>query len=255
MQSTYMRADSPLVWVVASENEKIQSSQGGYNTEILNMWVKHSAQCLACSPHCRNISCEYYLLNQGLWREGGWRGRQERAGRRRQVSWPLPQSRLACSERQVPSTLHSGTSLPWPPFSKGLFWRPWSAMLGQTSGLTAKGRGSAWTPGDREGQRVLSGRTPEPLPAARPGPAGKHPGGVTLSLAREFPGSDEKSQKRTQRAWPPRRGDRIPDKSYFTVKSMTRQGQGAKDTGWLRKENEFQGVLGPAPAASGETRG
>ena len=41
----------------------------------------------------------------------------------------------------------------------------------------------------------------------------------------------------------------------FTVKSMTRRGQGAKDTGWLCKENEFQGVLRPAPTASEETRG
>lgn len=36
--------------------------------------------------------------------------------------------------------------------------------------------------------------------------------GLLLTLAREFPGSDEKPQEGTERAWPPRQGDCVPDK-------------------------------------------
>lgn len=83
------------------------------------------------------------------------------------------------------------------------------------------------------GRNRGSFREERPSHPSRRGQAlqGKHPGGFTLSLAREFPRSDEKSQKGTQRAWPPRQGDRVPDKLHFYDKKHDTERLGSQRHG------------------------
>ena len=94
-------------------------------------------------------------------------------------------------------------------------------MLGQMSAHAARAGGqgkiilNARGPGGTEGS---FGENTQATPhgEARPCEAQRLQGstleGLLLTLAREFLGSDEKPREGTERAWPPRQEDCVPDK-------------------------------------------
>ena len=136
------------------------------------MWVKHSAQHLAYSPHWRNISCGCYLLNQCLWKEGGVRGK---AGE----SWEKKAGELAPStfllKGRCPLPCILGTSLPCPLFSRGCFESPRVRCWVRCQWTLPRAGGQPGPARAHPGMRTVSLRLEPPSPEDCSGPGGSHP--------------------------------------------------------------------------------
>lgn len=207
------------------------------------MWIKHLAQCLTYSPCVRNASCECHSLNKCLWKEEGKERRRETAGRRKKVSYPISRSRFTSELKgKCPLPCLSGTIFLGLVSPSGCFGGPevscWVQCQRTLPGQGVRGR-SSWTPGDHKEWRVLSGRTPQPLLMAGPGPV--RPRGCREAPWRVYSWHWPVSSRDLMRSH--RKEQREPGllvrgtvyliNYSFMIKCMTWRAQGPKDMGWI----------------------
>lgn len=222
------------------------------------MLVRHLAQWPAYSLCSRNASCGYHFLSKCLGKGGRQKGRREgktlaTKERPSGMQWscfilplgegwegnaldPLLQEQpfLGCIS---PSGCFGGSEV--------RYWVKLQRTLPRAGERTA--------PGTERNRGSFGEEHPPPLTLAAKaceawGSVEKHSGGFTLSLAHGFPGS----QEGTERAWPPPREDRVPDKIVQLGKSSSER-EAWELTMWagFARRNEVQGIWRPAHLREG----
>lgn len=193
------------------------------------------------------------MFVEGRWGEG--EGRRELGKKAGELA---PSTFLLKGRCPLPCIL--GTSLPCPLFSRGCFESPRVRCWVRCQWTLPRAGGQSEHQGT--GRNRGSFREERPSHPSRRGQAlqGWRLRGSTLEgLLCPWPASSRDLMKshRKEHREPGLlvRGTVYLINRIFMIKSMTRRGQGAKDMGWVCNDNEFQGVLRPAPSASEETRG